>query len=522
MKRYYITTPLYYVNDVPHIGHAYTTIAADVLARWKRMAGHDVFFLTGTDEHGEKIAKAAHAAGQSPNDFTNRIASAYKDLWSVLGISYDDFIRTTEDRHTQVVQCVFEKLKSTGDIYKDTYEGWYCVHDESYFSETELQDGKCPSCGRGLEKLKEESYFFRLSKYQDALLTYYDAHPEFLSPKNRASEIINFVKSGLKDLSVSRTRVKWGIPIPSDPGHVVYVWFDALLNYITAPGYNPAEANTSSFNQIWPADVHFVGKEIFRFHTVIWPAILLALKLPLPQKVFAHGWWTVEGQKMSKSLGNVVNPHEMAAEFGADAFRYFLLREVPFGSDGDFSSKALLNRYNTELANNIGNLLQRSATLLLKHLDGMIPSLSGDADLLKETDKLVSAIDDAYNRLAFGDVLDLIFGLVVKTNKYIDDKAPWKLGPDRKEELGRILYESLSVLKLLSILLNPFMPQKMEDMWRRLGENRNLSEEGPAWIKRLKDGHSIKFERGQRLEAGAPLFMRKGNPSTSKTTGARQ
>ncbi len=500
MKPFYLTTPLYYVNDVPHIGHAYTTIAADVLARWKRLSGEKVFFLTGTDEHGAKIATAAEKAGETPQQFVNRIANEYRSVWKTLNISYDDFIQTSDTRHKTVVQQVFEKLKTTGDITKGTYEGWYCVHDETYFTESELVDKKCPSCGRDVQKLKEESYFFHLSKYESALLDHYQKNPGFLSPKHRANEIINFVKGGLKDLSVSRTRVSWGVPITSDPSHTVYVWFDALLNYISAP---PQEA--------WPADIHFVGKEIFRFHTVIWPAMLLALGKPLPKKVFAHGWWTVDGTKMSKSLGNVVNPVQMSEIYGVDAFRYFLLREVPFGADGDFSEKSLLNRYNAELANNLGNLFQRTTTLLTKNFDGHIPVSLSKSEILSDMAALTQSITASYNALDFGTVLETLFGVMMRTNKYIDEQAPWKLSVEQKEKLGNILCECLCVLKTLAVFLHPFMPTKTEEMWKRLGETGSITEEGKSLLTSFAKGELPKFRANeQRVEKGDPLFMRLG------------
>lgn len=494
MKKFYLTTPLYYVNDVPHIGHAYTTIAADVLARWKRMRGESVFFLTGTDEHGAKIAQAAEAAGVQPGEFVQKVAGSFQTLWKKLLITNDDFIRTAEDRHKKVVQEVFEKLKASGDIYKGTYEDWYCIHDEAYFSESELVDGKCPTCGRTVQKLKEESYFFKLSKYEAPLLDHFAKNPSFLSPSHRANEIINFVKSGLRDLSVSRTRVKWGVPITSDPSHTVYVWFDALLNYISAVKTDP---------QIWPADVHLVGKEIFRFHTVIWPAMLLALKLPLPKKVYAHGWWTVEGTKMSKSLGNVVDPHKMADEYGVDAFRYFLLREVPFGADGDFSEKALLTRYNSELANNLGNLLQRTTTILVKSLEGKIPEAKAKSQLLSDAGGFFADLDQKYSHLAFGDVLETIYNLMIRTNKYIDEQAPWTMGTDRKEELGGVMLQCLYSIKALAIALSPFMPAKMEEVWKRLGE--------PGAISCPLDLKELRFSTGQTVQKGDPLFLRKGS-----------
>ncbi|MCG3205481.1 MAG: Methionine--tRNA ligase [Elusimicrobia bacterium] len=499
MKTIYLTTPLYYVNDVPHIGHAYTTIAADILARWNRLNGKKVFFLTGTDEHGAKIAAAAEKTGESPQDFVNRIASEYKKTWTVLNISYDDFIQTSEPRHKKAVQQVFEKLKSSGDITKGIYEDWYCLHDESYFSESELIDKKCPSCGRDVQKLKEESYFFKLSKYQQSLLDHYEKHPEFLSPPQRAGEIINFVRSGLRDLSVSRTRVSWGVPIESDPSHTVYVWFDALLNYISAPPEN-----------VWPADVHLVGKEIFRFHTVIWPAMLMALGKPLPKKVFAHGWWTVEGTKMSKSLGNVVDPIKMSEEYGVDAFRYFLFREVPFGADGDFSEKSLLTRYNAELANNLGNLVQRTTTLITKNFNGLIPPAQPSSELLANVAKLAQTLQNQYENLALGGVLESLFGLMIRTNKYIDDQAPWKLTVDQKAQLEKILWECLLVIKVLAVYLHPFMPKKTQEIWERMGEINKLENDAPLILAQFSEGKLPLFSKGQTILKADPLFMRKG------------
>ncbi|MBV9080870.1 MAG: methionine--tRNA ligase [Elusimicrobia bacterium] len=510
MKAFYLTTPLYYVNDVPHIGHSYTTIAADVLARWKRLRGEPVFFLTGTDEHGAKIAKAAEDSGETPQQLVDRVSGEFRRLWTALNITYDDFIRTSEPRHRAVVQKVFENLKDTGDLYKGTYEGWYCIHDETYFAESELVEKKCPQCGRDVQKLKEDTYFFKLSKYEGPLLEHYRSHPEFLSPKHRANEIINFVKGGLRDFSVSRTRVKWGIPMPFDPDHTVYVWFDALLNYVTAAGY---ESDARAFADRWPADVHLVGKEIYRFHTVTWPAMLMALGLPLPKKVFAHGWWTVEGTKMSKSLGNVVDPHKMVAEYGVDAYRYFLLREVPFGSDGDFSEKALLNRYNTELANNLGNLLQRTTTLLTKNFGGEIPAANGAPALLSDIAAVVAQIEKHYADLAFGDVLETIFELLVRTNKFIDEQAPWKLGEADKPKLAGILNECVRTLRVAAILLAPFMPQKCAEIWARLGERGTIEQAAPIWISSLAKGTIPAFSSGQRVEKGDPLFMRKGGKS---------
>jgi methionyl-tRNA synthetase len=512
-KKRYLTTPLYYVNDVPHIGHAYTTIAADIMARWLRLMDQDVFFLTGTDEHGAKIAKAAMESNQSPQEFVNRISGEYKRVWSILNISYDDFIQTSSDRHKTVVQTVFEKLKSTGDIYKGVYEDWYCIHDETYFTEKELIQGNCPSCGREVQRLKEETYFFRLSKYENQLLEYFEKNPEFLSPPFRANEIINFVKSGLRDLSVSRSRVNWGVPILSDPTHVIYVWFDALLNYVSVAGFRADMPHPMAppFSQLWPADLHLVGKEIFRFHTVIWPAMLMALDIPLPKRVFAHGWWTVEGTKMSKSLGNVVNPVTMAEQYGVDAFRYFLFREVSFGADGDFSEKSLLNRYNSELANNLGNLLQRTTTLLNKNFSSEIPFKEKfSSQLLVSLQQLSRQINASYENLAFHEVLESIIRLLNDTNKFIDEKAPWKLAASQQEELAHILLECLSVLKVAAIFLYPFMPTKMQEMWQRLGEAGDLHFEGKRWLRAFLQGQTIGFASHQKITKGDPLFMRIG------------
>ncbi len=515
MKKFYITTPIYYVNSLPHIGHAYTTVASDVLARWKRLSGRDVFFLTGTDEHGGKIAQASSESGEKPKEFVNRIAGEYKARWRLLNISNDDFIQTSEPRHMERVQAAFEKLLKSGDIYKGIYEDWYCISDEAYFSESELQEGKCPTCGRAVSKLKEESYFFKLSKFESRLLDHYEKNPDFLSPKFRRNEILNFVKSGLRDLSVSRTRIDWGIPVLSDPKHVVYVWFDALMNYITAPGCDPAASNPMQppFSQCWPADVHMVGKEIFRFHTVIWPAMLMALGIPLPKKVFAHGWWTVEGAKMSKSTGNVVDPQKMVEEYGVDAFRYFLLREVPFGTDGDFSERALLMRYNSELANNLGNLLQRTTTIISKNLDGLVPNLKYSPALLQEFPELIKKTDGFYDELAFGDVLEAIVGIMVKTNQFIDVKKPWAIPADQKGDLQKVMYECISSLKVLAVLLFPFMPEKSRLIWERIGEKEELSTAAVALLQAALSGKGREFQphfsSGQTVAKGEPIFPRK-------------
>lgn len=462
-KKFYITTPIYYPSDKLHIGHSYTTVAADAMARYKRMQGFDTMFLTGTDEHGQKIETIAKAKGVTPKEYVDEIVAGIKDLWKLLNISNDRFIRTTDDYHEAAVQKIFKKLYENGDIYKGHYEGHYCTPCEAFWTESQLVDGKCPDCGREVHLAKEEAYFFRLSKYADRLVEYYEAHPEFIQPVARKNEMINnFIKPGLEDLCVSRTSFTWGVPVDFDPGHVVYVWVDALSNYITAMGFG--SDNDADYQKYWPADVHLVGKEIVRFHTIIWPAMLMALDLPLPSQVYGHGWLLLQGGKMSKSKGNVVDPVVLCERYGVDAIRYFLLREIPFGSDGIFSNEALIGRINSDLANDLGNLVSRTAAMIGKYFGGQLPADQQAGDFDDDLAALALAtkaeVEKNMDTLQFSTALTELWKLISRTNKYIDETAPWALAKDEanKPRLARVLYNLCESLRVTSILLTPFLP----------------------------------------------------------------
>ncbi|MFM9535982.1 methionine--tRNA ligase [Lysinibacillus boronitolerans] len=511
-KTFYITTPIYYPSGKFHIGTAYTTVASDTIARYKRLKGYDVRFLTGMDEHGQKIQEKAAEAGKHPQDYVNEIADAAKKLWGLMDISYDDFIQTTQDRHTKAVEKIFQKFLDNGDIYKGQYEGWYCTPCESFFTETQLVDGNCPDCGRPVHKVKEESYFFNMKKYADRLLAYYEENLEFIEPESRKNEMINnFIKPGLEDLSVSRTSFDWGIKVPGDPKHVIYVWVDALTNYITSLGY--LSEDESLFNKYWPADVHVVGKDIVRFHTIYWPIFLMALDLPLPKKVFAHGFIMMKDGKMSKSKGNVIYPEMLIERYGLDATRYFLLRELPFGSDGVFSPESFIERTNFDLANDLGNLLNRTISMINKYFDGIIPtenlqSTEFDAALKEQAESVRIKYEESMEKMQFSVVLADLWTLVSRTNKYIDETQPWVLAKEEsdKPKLGAVMRNLAESLHQIAVMLQPFMTTTPKRMIDQLG----LDDKFLAWDTIETFGNTIPANI-KVVEKGIPIFPRLEN-----------
>lgn len=518
-KTFYITTPIYYPSDKLHIGHAYTTVAGDAIARYKRLRGYDVRYLTGTDEHGQKIEQKAQEKGKTPQQFVDDIVVGIKELWKKLDISNDDFIRTTEPRHKKVVAEIFDRLLKQGDIYKGEYEGWYSIPDETYYTESQLVDvvrnekgevigGKSPESGHPVELVKEESYFFRMSKYVDRLLKFYEDNPGFIQPESRKNEMINnFIKPGLEDLAVSRTTFDWGIKVKGDPKHVVYVWIDALTNYITALGYG--SDNEELFNRYWPADVHLVGKEIVRFHTIYWPIMLMALDLPLPKKVFGHGWLLMKGGKMSKSKGNVVDPNVLIDRYGLDATRYYLLREVPFGADGSFTPESFVQRVNSDLANDLGNLLNRTVAMVGKYFDGVVPAYrpnvtAYDADLADMAQRTVEKVEEVMEKLEFSVALTAISAFIGRTNKYIDETQPWVLAKDeaKRDELASVMVNLVEALRIISILLQPFLTKAPAKIWEQLGITPG---ELTAWDSTKSFGL---IPAGTKLGKGEPIFPR--------------
>lgn len=506
MKKFYITTPLYYVNAPPHIGHSYTNIAADTLARYKKLKGYDVFLLTGTDEHGQKVEQAAKSENMTPKEFTDNIVPRFTDLWKKLSVNYDDFIRTTETRHIETVQEVLSLLNNSGDLYLGKYSGSYCTPCETFWTDIQIEEEVCPYCKRKLEKIEEDNYFFKMSKYQDWLREYILQHPDFILPDSRRNEVLSFLKNPLTDLCISRpkARLSWGIPLPFNKEHITYVWFDALINYISGCNYFQDQ---EKFKKLWPADIHIIGKDILRPHAVYWPIMLHAIGLKPPRMIFAHGWWTLAEEKMSKSKGNIVSPLEIIDKYGTDAYRYFLLREIPFGYDGNYSEEALVSRINSDLANDLGNLLNRCLTMTEKYFSGVVPALKIKTipeELKIEAQKVAPEIEKCMERLNFSGALSSIWQLINTANKFIEVSKPWIKAKEKKEsELSSIVYGLMEVLRIVAVAISPFMPVKSREMWEQMGIASDFSSVNFSNIEEWG-----LFPAGTRVKKGKPLFPR--------------